>query len=190
MGDRRRDPRAVPDISGIAPEIRKIGFSCRRCGACCRSGPDDSGLVFVSREEVEALVASGAGSWDQVARPFPEFVPCGDGAEVTFGWCIRHEGERCRFLSDRGCTVYHTRPWICRTYPFALVNGNLTVSDCPGLGGPIPEEEALALAEALVGRARFEAREEERVREIFGSATIPAGKRCVVDTAGIRVLDD
>jgi len=179
-----------PSLPDLAAEIQDIGFSCRRCGACCRPGEEDSGLVFLSHEEVEALVASGAGSWDEVAAPWPDFAPCGENSAVTFGWCLRHEGGRCRFLGEGGCTCYTARPAICRTYPFALMDGELTVSDCPGLGVSISREDALRLAEALLDRALFEAEDEERVRRAFGAARIPAGRRCVVDGAGLRILGD
>ena len=180
-------PATNPSPKDLADEIRSIGFSCTRCGTCCRSGPDDSGLVFASHDEVAALVASGAGPWDGVAVPYPDFILCGNGTLVTFGWCLRHDKGRCRFLTQQGCTRYPFRPWICRTYPFALVEGDLTVSDCPGLGGSISEAEALSLAGDLLERARFEAGDEERVRRVFASARIPEGKRCVVDGSGLRI---
>jgi Fe-S-cluster containining protein len=179
-----------PDAPDLAALIRGIGFACRRCGACCRPGDGDSGLVFLSHDEVEALVADGAESWDEVAAPYPEFIPCGNGSLVTFGWCIRHENGQCRFLGKEGCTRYSSRPWICRTFPFALVDGELTVSDCPGLGDPVSPEDALLLAEELLGRARFEAEDEERGRVEYARACIPAGRRCVVDASGLRILDD
>jgi Fe-S-cluster containining protein len=181
-------PPEMQSAESLAADIQRIGFSCLRCGTCCREGLDDSGLVFASHEEVEALVASGAGAWDEVAEPYPDFTPCGNGASVTFGWCLRHEGGRCRFLSDGGCAMYPARPWICRTYPFALAEGDLVVSDCPGLGGSISEAEALALAVDLLERARFEREDEERVRRAYASARIPEGRRCVVDGSGLRIL--
>jgi Fe-S-cluster containining protein len=186
----RENLSKVPALSHLAEGIRGIGFSCRRCGACCRPGPDDSGLVFLSHDEVDALVACGAGSWDEVAGPYPEFLSCGKGSAVTFGWCLRHEKGRCRFLSEQGCTVYPARPWICRTYPFALAGGKLAVSDCPGLGLPISREEAFLLAGDLLERAGFEAEDEERVREVFASTRLPEGKRCVMDGSGLRICED
>ncbi|HMK15444.1 MAG TPA: YkgJ family cysteine cluster protein [Methanomicrobiales archaeon] len=179
-----------PDPEGLAALIGDIGFSCRRCGACCRPGDGDSGLVFASHDEIAALVAAGAGSWDEVAGPYPDFIACGDGSAVTFGWCLRHEGGRCRFLGDGGCTVYRCRPWICRTYPFALVDGELVVSDCPGLGSPISREDAFLLAVDLLGRAQAEEADEELVRDAFARTMVPDGKRCVVDSAGMKVLGD
>jgi Fe-S-cluster containining protein len=182
-------PPPNPSLADLATLIEGIGFSCRRCGACCRPGEGDSGLVFASHDEVETLVATGAGTWDEVAVPYPDFVPCRNGSAVTFGWCLRHEDGRCRFLGGQGCTRYSSRPWICRTYPFALVDGELAVSDCPGLGEPLTRGDALLLAGDLLGRARFEDEDEKRVRETYSSARVPAGKRCVVDSAGLRVLD-
>jgi Fe-S-cluster containining protein len=180
-------PGNDPALKDLADEIRSVGFSCRRCGACCRSGQDDPGLVFASHDEVLALVALGAGAWDEVAAPYPDFVPCGNGSAVTFGWCLRHDEGRCRFLAREGCTTYPARPWICRTYPFALVDGELIVSDCPGLGWPISEAGALSLAGDLLERARFEAGDEERVRRVFASVRVPDGRRCVVDGSGLRI---
>ncbi|MDD1664735.1 MAG: YkgJ family cysteine cluster protein [Methanomicrobiales archaeon] len=183
-------PRETPSIESIAADLQKIGFSCLRCGTCCREGPDDSGLVFVSHDEVEAFVIHGAGAWEEVAEPYPDFTPCGNRAAVSFGWCLRHKEGRCRFLSNEGCTVYDIRPWICRTYPFALEDRDLVVSDCPGLGGSISGAEALALAVDLLERARFESEEEERVGRIFPTILFPEGKRCVVDGSGLRVCKE
>ncbi|MDD1667573.1 MAG: YkgJ family cysteine cluster protein [Methanomicrobiales archaeon] len=182
--------RKNPDTRELAAWIRSIGFSCRRCGACCRPGGGDSGIVFLSHDEVEALVASGAGAWDEVAAPYPDFVSTPNGSAVTFGWCLRHENGRCRFIGEEGCTRYSCRPWICRTYPFALVEGELVVSECPGLGMPVSPGEALLIAEDLLDRARHEAEDEERVRASFASARVPPGKRCVVDASGMRILGD
>jgi hypothetical protein len=70
------------------------------------------------------------------------------------------------------------------------VNGDLVVSDCPGLGGSISEAEALALATDLLERARFESEEEERVRRIFPTIRFPEGKRCVIDGSGLRVCEE
>ena len=180
----------MPSAESIAADIQRIGFSCLRCGGCCREGPNDSGLVFASHDEVGALVASGGGAWNEVAEPYPDFTPWGNGAAVTFGWCLRHDEGRCRFLSTGGCTAYPARPWICRTYPFVLLDGDLVVSDCPGLGGSISEEDALALAGDLLERARFERGEEERLKRILPTIRFPEGGRCVVDGSGFRICED
>ena len=86
--------------------------------------------------------------------------------------------------------MYHARPWICRTYPFALLDGDLVVSDCPGLGDRISEAEAVTLATTLLERAQFEHEEEERMRKIFPTIRFPEGKRCVVDGSGLRVCKE
>lgn len=181
-------PDGLPSARDLVAQIRETGFSCTGCGACCRGSPDDSGLVYASTREVQALVDSGAGPWEEVAGPYPDFTPLGGGSSVTFGWCLGQAEGRCRFLTPAGCTAYAARPFICRTYPFSLADGRLVVSDCPGLGSPISPGAALTLAADLLARARHEAEEEERVREILGRGAVPGGKRCVVDGSGVRVL--
>ena len=38
-------------------------------------------------------------------------------------YALDPETLRCRFVSDRGCTVYPDRPWACRLYPLDLAEG-------------------------------------------------------------------
>ncbi len=40
---------------------------------------------------------------------------------------LKHSAERvCTFFGKSGCTIYGSRPYLCRTYPFALKNGSLS----------------------------------------------------------------
>ncbi|MDD1652496.1 MAG: YkgJ family cysteine cluster protein [Methanomicrobiales archaeon] len=170
----------------LARRILDIGFRCLECGSCCR-GRDH--LVLVMPDEVRDLMARSGGTWDEIVEPYPEFLEPGDGTCYTLGWCVRRQGNACRFLSGNHCTVHGARPRICRTYPFMLLDGHLELSDCPGIGAPMTLEEAHALASALVERALGEEAEEQMVARVLMECRIPAGCRCVVDTKGIRVLD-
>jgi Fe-S-cluster containining protein len=170
----------------LARHIRDIGFRCRECGSCCR-GEDH--LVLVMPDEVRHLLARSAGTWQEIVEPYPEFLETGEGTRFTLGWCVRRQGDACRFLSGNHCTVHEARPRICRTYPFVLIDGRLEVSDCPGIGSPMTLEEAHALASALEARDLAEKAEERQVARVLSECRIPTGCRCVVDTDGIRVLD-
>ena len=170
----------------LAQEILRIGFQCRQCGTCCR-GKDH--LVLVMPEEVRALLAMGGGTWVESVEPYPDFLEGRNGTRFTLGWCLRRDSGSCRFLSGDRCRVYGSRPRICRTYPFMLIEGRLDVSPCPGLGAPMAMAEAQALASALRERAAAEEAEEARVACVLSECEIPAGCRCVVDTDGIQVLD-
>jgi len=184
ISSRRSAGEGEPDA--LAREILSIGFRCRQCGTCCR-GEDH--LVLVMPEEVRDLLARAGGTWQESVEPYPEFLEGGNGTRYTLGWCIRRNSGACRYLSGDICTVHGSRPRICRTYPFMLVDNRLEVSPCPGLGALMTMEEAQTLASALRERALAEEAEEEQVARVLSMCGMPAGRRCVVDTDGVRVLD-
>jgi Fe-S-cluster containining protein len=61
---------------------------------------------------------------------------------------MRKIGGRCMFLQGAGCSIYESRPLICRFYPFCLrraEDGEFRIgfdSACSGIGkGPVRDEE-------------------------------------------------
>jgi hypothetical protein len=70
-----------------------------------------------------------------------------------------------------------------------LVDDDLMVSECPGLGASISPSAARDAAADLCRRQAAEAEEEAEIREIFLEAEIPPGKRVVIDSEGMKVLD-
>ncbi|NYT06934.1 MAG: YkgJ family cysteine cluster protein [Methanomicrobiales archaeon] len=169
----------------LARRIRNIGFSCTRCGECCR-GTDN--LVMVSPGEIERMRKETGLAADSIAEPYPERIETGDGGSITFEWALRKNKAGCRFFSDGHCASYAARPWICRTYPFMLEGETLLVSDCPGTGKEISREEAWNLAGNLLQRRRAEQLEEEHVRSVLSASEIPPGCRVLVDGRGMKVL--
>jgi hypothetical protein len=69
-----------------------------------------------------------------------------------------------------------------------LDGDRLLVSDCPGLGAPIAEEDAYTLASMLMDRQLAEFAEEERLKPHIAPARIPSGMRAVIDSDGVKVL--
>lgn len=181
---RRSVRKDEPD--SLAREIQSIGFRCQRCGTCCR-GEDH--LVLVMPDEVRDLLGRAGGTWQESVEPYPEFLEGRNGTQYTLGWCLRRNSGACRFLSGDRCTVYGSRPRICRTYPFVLTDDRLEASACPGLGASMTLEEAQALASALRERALAEEEEEVQVTRVLSACKMPANCRCVADTEGVRVLD-
>jgi len=172
-------------VSDLAGAITEIGFSCTGCGGCC-SGDEEASRVIISPPEIREILSATGMERDDIAAPYPEFIDSADDSRFTFAWCLRMKDERCIFLSsDKRCTMYQARPWICRTYPFALEGGELVVSDCPGLGGVITDADARSLATALLRREEAEEREEQAIRKIFSKSSIPAGKTVVFDSQGM-----
>lgn len=176
-------------VNDVADLVRSVGFRCRECGACCRRVAEDSNLVLVSPAEVRAIMAATDMAWDEVAEPYPDFIDDGSGGEYTLAWCIRRTADACIFLRDGRCSVYAHRPWICRTYPFMLVDDDLLVSECPGLGTPLLPGDAHDTAADLCRRQAAEAAEEAALDAVYRNAAVPPGKRVVIDSEGMKVLD-
>lgn len=172
----------------LAQTIREIGFSCIRCGDCCRGTEEDANLVMIFPNEIEDMAEATGQTTGDFIDPYPEKVSTCGGGSITFEWCLKRTAEGCIFLDTMHCTVYASRPWICRTYPFMLSGEKLSLSPCRGIGRKISQRKADEIAGLLIARSAAEQEEEERVRTILSSHTIPAGKNVLVDGTGIRVL--
>ena len=159
------------DVEEIARSIQNIGFSCTRCGACCRGTADDPHTATIFPDEVRTLQTHTESKWKDVARPIPYGLSA-DGTGETFEWALQTDtcGD-CTYLVEHSdgttaCGVYDDRPAICRTYPFQLdltgttaptgdVNeqaGDVLAYECEGLGTAIDWKEACALAAQLKER--------------------------------------
>jgi Fe-S-cluster containining protein len=172
----------------LADRLRGIGFSCIRCGDCCRSTRADENLVMVTPGEIELLETGTGLPADGFTRPYPEAIPMSDGGSMTFEHCLARTPAGCIFLSGSTCTAYTCRPWICRTYPFVLDGDELAVSPCEGLGREMTRESAGELALLLIRRREAEREEEEAVSKVLASVRIPQGSRVLVDSRGIREI--
>lgn len=179
---------AATDIHALADELVAIGFGCRRCGDCCRGLGTDGSLVMVGRDEIERIEAAHPGPKDGVAEPYPDEVLV-RGTRCRLGWALqRDETGACRLLEGDRCLVYDARPRLCRTYPFMLDEDRLLVSECPGLGQPLSEEDALDLARELIDRRAAEEDEARAIREILVSTPLPAEALVVIDAGGVTRL--
>ncbi|MDD1675049.1 MAG: YkgJ family cysteine cluster protein, partial [Methanomicrobiales archaeon] len=130
------------EIARLARQIEGIGFHCAGCGSCCTAERDPVGFVMLSPAEVTRIGTGTGLLWNQIAVPYPEFIESAKGVRLTLSWCLRCTNGRCSFLQEGKCSVYHDRPWICRTYPFMLEGDTLQVSTCEGIGQPIAAEDA------------------------------------------------
>jgi len=117
----------MPDQSGHrAPSARAGGaewyadglrFGCTQCGNCC-TGP--TGYVWFNAEEGRAI----AGQLGLEESAFYDTHARREGD----GWSLRERktshGYDCTFLDRQSipgkavCSIYHTRPAQCRTWPF------------------------------------------------------------------------
>jgi uncharacterized protein len=175
----------IQKISLIARIIKETGFSCTRCGGCCRQDSPGSNQVMATATDLHAIGEVSGLSREDFCDPFPGAVCIGEDLTCTFNWELRRTVNGCTFLSGTLCTVYPVRPWICRTYPFQLTDGRLEVFPCPGIGLEISEHEAEELAGLLVDRYLAESEEEIAIRKTLASHPIPDCGHFVADSEGI-----
>lgn len=176
------------NLQTISAQIQAQGFYCTRCGKCCTGTDDDPAIVMVSPDEITAIMQYTGLEREAIARPFPQSFTMHD-KEVTFEWALVHQESRCRFYTDGACSIYPVRPWICRTYPFMLTDGNLDEpSCCEGLGRRISPIEATKIAHDLIARARAEECEEEKIQSLLSRIQQVPGRRLVIDGEGITSI--
>ncbi len=172
-------------LTDLSARIRMVGFRCQECGECCR-GEDNSVVVFP--EEIRRIQKSTGLDWLAVAGPPEEGEWDREGCFHTLEWRLLKDKESCRFYQDGRCSIYPSRPMLCRTYPFYLDEGRLMHSECRGLGGNIGAVKADELAGQLLKRYLIEIQEAihllERYRDFERGETRVSGGCIVHDSEG------
>jgi Fe-S-cluster containining protein len=123
-----------------------LRFSCKRCSGCCRVEP---GYVFLSQNDVELLSCELKMKTNEFEQVYCRSVDVGDGMEqlslkeTSANDCIFWKTKNATpslSSQDGGCSVYHARPFSCRSYPFwasMLTSQKIwqeTSAYCPGCG--------------------------------------------------------
>ena len=115
---------------------KNVHFECSRCALCCRGTENKSRTILILKKEAEKI--SG-----KTQKGIDEFAERKEGAEPYVYVMRKTSDGKCVFLKDNLCTIYETRPLICRFYPFKLDNlGNHKyvfnyTEECPSIGsGP------------------------------------------------------
>lgn len=142
----------------LADKIRKTGFSCTLCGACCTRAVNRH--IFLLDRDVESVRAIDPGAY--VPAPDPEFCD-EDGMLYDSGYALVMDGKNgaCRFLENKRCRIYGNRFSVCRIYPHMLRRETGTQDDpgwCTfarknehgGYGTELPEEDCMALAREIL----------------------------------------
>ena len=109
-----------------------LAFECTQCGACCSGEP---GYVWVDDSEIAAMAAEMGLDVDAFEKKFVRLVGYEKSlTEYPDGDCILLD------VATRKCTVYHSRPTQCRTWPFwdstlkKRKDWQATCEVCPGAG--------------------------------------------------------
>jgi len=180
---RSLDEAARIDENEMADTIISIGYKCQKCGRCCMGDFGDN-TVSIFPFEIRRISEKTGLQWDDIAVPTPSEDRDDAGNIHTFEWILKKNRD-CTFLDNRLCKIYEFRPYICRTYPFYLLEGRLMISECKGLGNTISNEDAMKIAEILKERYIAEIHESIALLEKFrGFAPSGKGDICVHDSEG------
>ena len=143
----------------FVPAILKSGFSCARCGWCCRENFSiritkdilrPSNAISIFPDDIRRIMKGTGLKWNDVAQP--DIYSClSDGDKIyAIGWLLRrNDAGNCVFYRDGACTIYDFRPMICRCYPFFMDERGVEVMHCEGLGKEMARESAEGMALAL-----------------------------------------
>ncbi|MCE8425640.1 MAG: YkgJ family cysteine cluster protein [Candidatus Methanoperedens sp.] len=180
--EKELEAASMIDESFLSHEIRAVGFKCTRCARCCTSDHGDN-IVAVFPFEIRKICENTGKKAEDIVIPTPSLDKDKEGNIHTFEWVIRNDGD-CIFLKNSLCKIYEWRPYICKTYPFYLQEGNLMISECDGIGEPISLEESQKLAAMLKERYITEIKESILLFQKFRGFR-PGGKGiCVHDSEG------
>lgn len=154
---RQRIERLIHTHSDVyVPAILDSGFSCARCGWCCRENfsiritqdiSRPSNAISVFPDDIRRIMKGTGMKWDDVAQP-DTYSCLSDGGDVwIMGWILRRsDAGECVFYRNNECTIYEWRPMICRCYPFFMGERGVEVMHCEGLGKDMAKERAEEMA--------------------------------------------
>ena len=115
---------------------KKVRFRCEKCALCCGDTEDRVRRILLLEIEAKGISQKTHRSVNDFAEKLNGFGPYIYTMKKT-------EDGKCVFLKDDLCTIYHTRPLICRFYPFELKEDEnrkhvfAYTDECPAIGkGP------------------------------------------------------
>ncbi len=111
-----------------------LAFSCTQCSACCRFDP---GFVFLSEEDLAALLEWSSLSREEFIQVYCRWVILSDSYEYL---SLKEKSNFDCILWKNGCTAYKYRPLQCSAFPFwdSVIKDKdsweSSKQGCPGIG--------------------------------------------------------
>ena len=111
-----------------------VRFRCTGCGIYCGDTEERVRRILLLNVDVERIAEATQKSIEEFAKKTRGREP------YVYEMVKTGEEGKCIFLENERCTIYPSRPLICRFYPFELRvarNGRrefLYTTECPGIG--------------------------------------------------------
>ena len=111
---------------------KDIRLKCSRCALCCGDTESRSRTILMLESEAERISR-------RTTKSVFEFASKKEDTEPYAYVMKKTPKGSCVFLAGNLCTIYNSRPLICRFYPFKLVDQNekyvfSVTHECPGVG--------------------------------------------------------
>jgi Predicted Fe-S-cluster oxidoreductase len=184
-GEIRRFRKDLKKARATSPdEIAKRlpPFECQGCAKCCRGAFGDN-TVTVFPGEIRKIMAATGLEWLDIVEPEEDGDEDDYGNRQAFEWALRKKPDGdCIFLENSRCTIYESRPHICRTYPFYLDDGRPGHGECDGIGCG-EGAGSHAMAQGLIDRS---VRELEESIALLEQLDLDSGHRA----SGLVVVHD
>jgi Fe-S-cluster containining protein len=90
----------------------KVLFECSKCGLCCCDTTEKARCVLLLESEAKEISA-------RTCLPKEAFTKSVENKH-PYGFEMKKNEGKCFFLKDNQCSIYSSRPLICRFYPFEL----------------------------------------------------------------------
>jgi len=111
----------------------QVSFECERCALCCGDTEYKSRSILLLKGEADRISEINLLGLDRFAEKIQGFEP-------YIYRMKKSRNRKCVFLEGNSCSIYETRPLICRFYPFQLKNPREKgyvfeyTDECPGIG--------------------------------------------------------
>ena len=93
---------------------KNVRFQCTRCALCCGDTKKRARHILLLKKETERIS-------EATFKPVEEFAVQIEGREpYVYEMKKTKEEGKCLFLKENLCTIYASRPLICKFYPFQL----------------------------------------------------------------------
>jgi hypothetical protein len=93
---------------------KNVRFQCTKCALCCGDTKKRARHILLLKKETEWIS-------EATFKPVEEFAVQIEGREpYVYEMKKTKEEGKCLFLKENICTIYASRPLICKFYPFQL----------------------------------------------------------------------
>lgn len=145
-------------------------FACNRCGKCCSNAGNLALFEWEAKKLGKHKVNIGPAILMRIGKD--------KRTRIVLQWAIMG-GVKCPFLTNKGCSVYGSRPLVCKAFPLSKSGfdnpDGIISGECPNVIVPFEENEKTTKEELA-----------RRLKEVYSESFSAAQK---LDAARVWVRD-